>query len=73
MTLTSRMRAAVKNAMRKAGFENDADLANRIEMRPATVSEILNGKRDPRFSTVQKIARACNCTVSELIGEEAMK
>jgi len=69
MTLTRAMIASVKKAMSNAGIPSEAQLAREIGMRNATVNEILNGKRDPRLSTLKKMAKACNCTVSQLIGE----
>lgn len=35
-----------------------AEIGNRAGIRPATVSDIENGKIDPRYSTVQRLAQA---------------
>jgi len=70
MTLDRNMIASIRRAMQRVGLESYSQLADEINMRKATVTEILNGKRDPRLSTVQKMARACKCSLSELLGEK---
>ena len=45
-------------------------LARRAEMSYTFVSNVENGKADPSLSTLRRLAKALDITVSELIGEK---
>ena len=69
MPITAKMIAAIKRAMKQAGM-NQVTLHQKSGVRRATISEILNGhQEDVLLSTLQKIAEACGCKVSDLLGE----
>lgn len=75
MTLSKKMILCIERAMKRAGIESKAEFARRAGIsRAATISDIMDGTvKDPRLSTLQRLAKACGCTISELIGEDPMK
>lgn len=45
-------------------------LAQKAEISPSTISEILNDRSNPQVYTLFKICNALECSVGELFGEE---
>ena len=59
---------------RRARTERDLtqeQVARRSGVHATQVSRIERGKRDPRISTVEKLAEAVSLSVSELLAEDA--
>lgn len=54
-------------AWREASSLTIAALADRTGVRPATISEIENGKVDPRYSTVKALADALGVDVDSIM------
>lgn len=57
--------ARVRMARKKAGM-TIRELANKIEISPTTIQNIECGKVEPRISTLQKIAEACEVPADKL-------
>jgi transcriptional regulator with XRE-family HTH domain len=67
MKIVSRMR----KKMQEEGLSAYA-LEKRAGLKPSVVHNILQGRsKNPAISTLHSVAKALNCTVSDLIGEEA--
>lgn len=49
---------------------NPTQLAKKVGMGQSTLAEILAGAKNPRLSTILKIAQGLNCSVGELLDEE---
>jgi transcriptional regulator with XRE-family HTH domain len=49
---------------------NQSDLAQRLKVTPAYVSQLLSGHRTPHLETLEKLAKAMNCRASDLISEK---
>jgi transcriptional regulator with XRE-family HTH domain len=49
---------------------NQSDLAQRLGVTPAYVSQLLSGHRTPHLETLEKLAKAMNCQASDLISEK---
>lgn len=60
-----------KNIMklRKQNNLKAKDLAKMVGIDQSYLSQIENGKRSPSLDVVQRVAKALNTTVSELLGE----
>lgn len=54
-----------KETLEKYGL-TQTDLANRLGINRVSVSRLLSDKNDLRFSTIEKIAAAIGCEVTEL-------
>lgn len=54
-------------AWRKAAKLTMADLAERANIRAATISDIENGKLDPRFSTVKALSEALGVDADDIM------
>lgn len=57
---------AIKAARKAAGLTQE-DLANEIGVKRAVISKYENGQIAPKYQTVELIAKALNCSVSDLI------
>jgi transcriptional regulator with XRE-family HTH domain len=53
--------------IRRAGFSSNKEVANAAGMNDGHLWMIVNGKREPRISTAQTLARALGCTLDELV------
>lgn len=60
------LRPELRRAREKAGFSQET-LAERAGMHRNAVALLETGKRDPRVSTVAKLAKALGVTASELL------
>ena len=47
-----------------------SELAGRLGVTPAYVSQLLSGHRTPQLETLEKLAKAMNCQAAELISEK---
>lgn len=65
MTIGKRVRAR-----REEIGINQTELALMTKLSQTCISELENGKYNPKATTLVKISRALRTTVSELIGEE---
>ena len=54
-----------KETLEKYGL-TQTDLANRLGINRVSVSRLLSDKNDLRFSTIEKIASAIGCDITEL-------
>ena len=54
----------IKEALKKRGLKQN-DLADRLGINRVSLSRLLSDKNDMRISTIQKIADAIGCDVSE--------
>jgi transcriptional regulator with XRE-family HTH domain len=52
--------------LRKDARMTQQQLAEATDMSVVAIAYIENGKRWPRLATIQKIAKALNCTLSEV-------
>lgn len=59
------MKCRIGDIRRKKGLQQNF-VAEQLKMSQQYLSEIENNKRDPRASTLFKIATLLNCTVDEL-------
>ncbi len=59
---------AVRKRRVEAGFSQES-LARAAKVHPTYISLIERGLRDPRLTSVQKIARALNISCAELVSE----
>ena len=66
MTFAENVKAKLKQ---KRMTQNE--LANLCGMSSSGISTALSGNRNPRIDTMQRIAFALNCTVAELLDDEA--
>ena len=62
----------IRRLMRKRGWKQ-RDLANRTGLTEVTISSIMNGKNEPRISTLREIRNAFGCSWSELLDGEGGK
>lgn len=58
----------IRECRKRKGLSQE-ELANKIGVKRAVVSKYETGKISPRIDTVQKIARALDVSVDELLGE----
>jgi DNA-binding Xre family transcriptional regulator len=69
MPVDKKMRTAIQDAMKAAGIKTQVELAANSGVRRPTITDLLSGKqKDVRLSTLEKIAKACNCSVGKLLG-----
>ncbi|MFV0383374.1 helix-turn-helix transcriptional regulator [Paracoccus sp. (in: a-proteobacteria)] len=54
-------------AWRKAAGLTQAELADKAGLRKATVSDIENGKLDPRLSSLKALAAALNVDIDDIV------
>ena len=54
-------------AMRRAKRLTQAEVATRAKISQPSYSNIENGKKNPKLTTIQSIANALNCTIDELL------
>lgn len=47
-----------------------SDLAAKVGVTPAYISQLLSGHRTPQLETLEKLAKAMNCRAAELISEK---
>ena len=57
-------------AIRRKLKETQSQMANRLDLSPARVSEYEHGVREPTLATLLRYARAVNVTVDLLIDDE---
>jgi len=70
VVVTKAMSNAIRDAMDRAGL-NQAQLIEKSNVSRTQIHRLLKGtQRDVRLSTLQRIAKACSCTVSDLLGEK---
>lgn len=70
MPITRKMIESIENARKRAGYETHQELADAAKLSRPMVTKILNGKKKHIWvSTAVKLAKACNCTLTELLGE----
>ena len=50
----------------KAGHEKAYEFAEKLGILPTTLSALENGKANPSFSLVKKLAELCECSIEEL-------
>lgn len=60
---------AIKTARKAAGLTQE-DLANAIGVKRSVVSKYENGQIGPRYETVERIAEALHCKISDLISSK---
>lgn len=58
----------IKETRHKKGL-SQKDLADKLETSPQNLAQYENGKRNPKLSTIRKIAKALDVPMSELIDD----
>ena len=56
--------------LREANFLSQKALGEKSGLAQATISELENGKRSPRWQTIHMLARALKVTPQELVARE---
>ncbi|MDO8136367.1 MAG: XRE family transcriptional regulator [Candidatus Brocadiales bacterium] len=72
MSLNKKIAKAIENIKKRLSSMgiNPTQLAKKVGIGQSTLAEILAGAKDPRLSTILKIAQGLNCNVGELLEEE---
>ena len=72
MSLDKKIAKALGNIKKRISSmgTNPTQLAKKVGIGQSTLAEILAGAKDPRLSTVLKIAQGLNCSIGELLEEE---
>lgn len=65
------VREQIRLKMKELGY-SQVKLAQRAQLSQSGISSILSGASNPSTSTLQAIANALGCTVSELMGEKVI-
>ena len=58
----------VRQARQRVGI-SQKDLARKVGITQAFLSEVVTGTKSPSLLTAAKLARALGCTIDELLGE----
>ena len=56
--------------MRERKKITQVELANKVKVNPAAISQYEKGKREPRIETLVAISEALDCTIDELVKGE---
>lgn len=59
----------IRHYIRESNFENVEHFAKENSIPKSTLSELLNGKNDPKFSTLKKIATGLGISLHELLSD----
>jgi len=58
----------IAQAIRKVGFASHEEFAHVVGLPKSTLSRILSGKADPKYSTLQRIADGLEISLPRLLG-----